>query len=405
MTPLEQRGGEQMTGITDGTSIHSGPAPVRSRPPILGIILVIGVLVGGGFLVRETRSSTTSKVPGVEQRGVASLDANATEAKRLAIVRGKETSWLPAVRIEGTLAAHQSSEVAFRLPGKLHRVHVKLGDQVRSGQLLGTLDAVQATAQMEAGDAHVRARKAQLTLAEDAQRRMSSLVDDGAMADTVAVKNEQERALAAAQLDAAHAELRLADIALRNHEVFAPFAGTVTRVPSGIGSVVGPQQPSFEIVDTSKLNLTTSVSEQDASLFASGAEVEIEGYGAPIRGKVDVVLPTLDPRTRRVRVQASLNGQAALRVGSLVRGWIRSKGELSVVRLPAEVLMPGSSDEVFVANTATSRVERRRLTLTKDEDGGLLVRAGLDASEDVLLSPPRELVTSETYAFETQVTQ
>jgi hypothetical protein len=107
------------------------------------------------------------------------------------------------------------------------------------------------------------------------------------------------------------------------------------------------------------------------------------------------VLATLDAQTRRVPVQVEFTNPGYLRAGAFVRAWVNSQTELDVVKVPHSVLKPGSQDEAVVVNPKTSTLEVRKLTYVTDNDGSLLVRNGLSASEQVVVSPNAEANTGD----------
>src|SRR5207245_754181 len=104
------------------------------------------------------------------------------------------------------------------------------------------------------------------------------------------VQSSQQKQLAQAQLDGARAQLQLAQANLKNHTLAAPFAGSVTKVPSGTGAIVNPGVPLFHVSDVSTLKLAATVSEGDAGLVKSGAKVTLNVDGRPIYGNVNTVL-------------------------------------------------------------------------------------------------------------------
>jgi RND family efflux transporter MFP subunit len=351
------------------------------------------VALGGLVAWTSTRIATASKAQAAlaERRAeqAASKAAHAKQPERVNVVLGQSATWLPRVELDGTLAAEQSASVGFKVGGKIGSLKVKVGDQVRAGALLATLDATEAGAQAAAMSAQVRAAEAQLALAQDSERRTQSLVQSGSFAEASGVQSSQQRALALAQLDAAKAQHSLARVSLGNHTLTAPFAGTVTRVPDGIGEVVGPGAPLFEVVNTKVLKLATTVREHDANLLAPGAPVELQVEAGKVSGRISAVLGTIDQKTRRVPVEASFDNPGFLRSGAFVKAQVSAKDPITVLKLPHDVLRPGSQDELMVVG-AGGRLDARRVVLSVDKDGTLLVRAGLEASDRVVAKPKPE---------------
>lgn len=376
--------------------------PERVKAPLVGI--VAGLLMVGGLVAwtgSRVATATQAQAALAEKRAVEAEKtlAAAKAPERVNVVSGAAATWLPSVTLDGTLAAEQSASVGFKVGGKIGSLKVKVGDQVRVGQLLATLDATEAGAQAAASAAQVRAAEAQLALAQDTARRTQAMVQSGSFSEASGVQSTQQHALAQAQLDAAKAQAALARVSLGNHSLVAPFAGTVTKVPDGIGEVVAPGTPLFELVNTKVLKLSTTVSEHDANLLTLGAPVQLELETGKVTGRLSAVLGTVDPKTRRVPVEAAFDNPGFLRAGAFVQAHVDAKNEIQVLRLPHDVLRPGSQDEVVVVGQG-GVLEVRHVVLAVDKDGSLLVRRGLAATDKVVAKPKPEAKSGDVVTVE-----
>ncbi|HEY0466906.1 MAG TPA: efflux RND transporter periplasmic adaptor subunit [Polyangiaceae bacterium] len=380
-------------------SAASTDADTPPRAPLAGI-LVLGVLVVGlvGWTGVRVHSAKQAQAAVSSKRTLAAQKAvqDAAAPEHVRTVRAESQTWQPLVEFEGSLMAAQSAALGFKVDGRIRGVGVKLGQLVKAGTVLGTLDASEAVAQVRSADAQLRAAQAQLALAEDNARRTSSMVSSGALAETMGVQSASQHSLASAQLDAAKAGLALSQVNLQNQTLIAPFSGTVTRVPEGVGAVVSPSMVLFELMDLSALKLKGSVGESDANLIRVGAPVEISTERGSATGVLSAVLGAVDPNTRRVPLEALFDNKqesTQLRSGAFVRARIQGGAPLAVLRLPHEALRPGSQDEVLVVQGDVLTVKRVSFALGKD--GSLLVRKGLEATDRVVLSPRPEAKTGE----------
>jgi cobalt-zinc-cadmium efflux system membrane fusion protein len=368
---------------------------------VAGVALAAGL--GLWTFQRIGEAKTTQSA--VEARRSADSERAAAIARapqQIAVVRGRAEHWQARVDLDGTLEAAHRAELGFKVSGRLERIHVEVGDRVRAGATLAQLDAVEAAAQVGAIEAQVRAAEASVALAKDAERRTLPLVQNGSVNEASGVQASSQRELSVAQLDAARAQLALARAGVQNHALSAPFSGTITRAPNGVGAVVSPGQPLFELVDTQSLKLSTTVNEEDADLLAVGAPLEVATGSGNVTGRISAILGTLDARTRRVPVVAEFDNTRAastLRAGAFVRGWVSAQREIPVLRVPHTVLRPGSQDEVFVVN-ASSRLESRRIAYSIAPDGTLLVRRGIVAEDQVVVAPIAEAKTGDEVRLE-----
>ncbi len=389
-----------------GRGSESVATPERVKAPLAGVItglLMVGGLVAwtGSRIVAATKAQTNvAEKRTVDAERAAAL---AKQPERVTIVTGQPATWLPSVELDGTLAAEQSASLGFKVGGKIGSLRVKIGDHVKAGALLATLDATEAGAQAAASAAQVRAAEAQLALAQDSERRTQAMVQSGSFAEASGVQSTQQRALALAQLDAAKAQSSLTKVSLGNHTLTAPFTGTITRVPDGIGEVVAPGAPLFEIVNTKLLKLSTTVSEHDANLLMVGAPVTLELETGNAIGRISAVLGTVDQQSRRVPVEASFANPGFLRAGAFVQARVDAKTEIPVLRFPHEVLRPGSQSEVMVVLDG-GRLAARHVVLSVDKNGTLLVRHGLTATDQVVAKPKPEAKTGDVVSVETPVT-
>jgi RND family efflux transporter MFP subunit len=382
-----------------GSPVAAPPSPVRShRPPLIGVIAGVVFAAGLGLWTMRRIGEAKTGQADVSARRSAERErtANLTgQPLHLSVVHGSADRWQPRVELDGSLEAVHDAQLGFKVGGRLARVTVKVGDRVASGTLLAELDNAEAEAQVAAAEAQARAAEASLSLAQDAERRMLPLVKNGSVPEANGVQTSEQRQLAAAQLDAARAQHALSRAALGSHTLKAPFAGTITQAPTGIGAVVGPGQALFGLVDTTALKLVTTVSEEDANLLERGAEVHVSAGATDVQGRVSAVLATLDARTRRVPVVVDFDNRRAgagptLRAGAFVRGWVVAREPIAVLRVPHAVQRTDSRDEVWVVNAA-SRLEARKVAFAIAPDGDLLVRSGLTSNDPIVLSPIPEL--------------
>jgi len=88
-------------------------------------------------------------------------------------------------------------------------------------------------------------------------------------------------------------------------------------------------------------------------------------------------------------------GGPRLRAGAFVRAWVRAREAIPVLRVPHGVLRPGSQDEVLRVDPSTSKLDLRRIVFSVEPDGSLLVRNGLDASDQLVLDPIPEALAGD----------
>ena len=355
--------------------------------------IVLGVLAVAlaGWTIVRVRTAQGEQARILTERTQAAEAAKKERTDKPLVLRsGAAATWRPIVRIEGTLQAIEEADLSFKVSGRLQSIRAKVGDYVRRGQTLATLEQVESAASVEQARAQVRAMEAQLKLAEDTEQRTTTLVTSGAGSQQSALQAREQRALAAAQADAARAGLALAQANLGNAQLVAPFAGFVTRVPSGAGQVVSPGAVLFHVQNTTELRLVGTVSEPEASLVRTGEVIRVLAADRTVNGTVTAVLGSVDTQTRRVPVEARVpnDPKQPLLAGTYVRAELEGKTTMPVLRFPAGVIRPGSQNEVMLVESG--RMQARRVVFHPAPDGMIFVRAGLDPHDVVVVDPSPE---------------
>ncbi|MBN9166310.1 MAG: efflux RND transporter periplasmic adaptor subunit [Myxococcales bacterium] len=374
-----------------------GPKPPQTlggpkRGSRIGLVIALGLGVGFlGLIGVRVKQAVAKKETLAAERAVAETKPKVKEPQKT--VRPAPTTWISRVDLTGTLKPWRDADVGFETQGRLVRIGVSVGDKVSEGQVLAFLDNSRAVAQVGQAESGVRAAEANLALAQDTLKRTEALAAQKAIPEAQAEQARQQVALMKAQLEGAHASTKLAKTGAGLSTAVAPFAGIVTRAPTGIGSIVNPGVPLIHIEDTSRFRLSATVGEEDVPLIAQGATVKIVYREHSVDGKVIAIVPSLDQATRRAPVEIEVPNDGRLLGWGFVRARILGASEMPAVRLPALARRAGSQDEVVKVVTAGDKkiAKIAKVSFAVDEDGSLVVQRGVSVEDVVLLSPNVEL--------------
>lgn len=358
----------------------------------IGVVIAIAVGVGFlGLLGVRVKQAMAKKGNVAQERALAEEKQKVKEPQKT--VRPVPMTWTPRVDLTGTLKPWREADVGFETQGRLVRIGVSVGDRVTEGQVLAFLDNSRAIAQVGQAESGVKAAEANLALAQDNLKRTEALAAQKAVPEAQVEQARQQVALMKAQLEGAHASTKLAKSGAGLATAAAPFAGIVTKAPTGIGSIVNPGVPLIHIEDTSRFRLSATVGEEDVPLVATGAAVKIVYREHITDGKVVAIVPSLDQSTRRAPVEIEVPNDGRLLGWGFVRARILGKGEIPAFRLPALARRPGSQDEVVKVESASGKKVAKivKASFAVDEDGSLVVQRGVAADDVVLVSPNVEL--------------
>lgn len=177
-------------------------------------------------------------------------------------------------------------------------IHVEVGDRVRGGQLLATLEDSDARL-------YVAAAEPEAEVAESDLLRIEELRKTGAV-------SEAEYEQAVYRHRTAAAALEQARLHLSRTQIRAPFSGIVSRRYVRVGDVVDNETPLFRVTDMAPLRARLLVPEEEIESFAIASPVELTAVdGTKGMAQVIIVGPTADPGsgTREVIVELSDVGE------------------------------------------------------------------------------------------------
>jgi membrane fusion protein, heavy metal efflux system len=207
--------------------------------------------------------------------------------------------------------ADRIARVGPRVAGRIARVIVPLGADVRAGQPLATIrspEAAEASAALDSARAAENLARRSLTRERELfERKVSAqrevLEAEAALATAGAAVRAAEARLAAMGFSALSGDSPRGDPVVT---VTSPIAGTVIERTASADAPVGPDSVLFTIVDLSSLWLTVRVPETSAAAIRRGQTVSVV-VGAlperPVEGRVEYIAPIVSPETRSVDVR------------------------------------------------------------------------------------------------------
>lgn len=318
--------------------------------------------------------------------------------QRLKLVVVGEAEMRETLRIPGRIVVDEQrvARIGASVTGRITDIDVVLGQQVKQGQLLATLnstelaqnqlDFIKASQQIDLrGKAVERARlllNADVIGAAELQRRESELASAGAelnaARDQLQVLGMSERAIA---------ELERSNKIRSVSGVTARLAGTVIERKVNLGQVVQPADELFIVADLSRVWAVAEVPEVQAELIQQGQDVTIEIPalgGKQITGKLIYVSDTVDPETRTVLVRTELlNSDRSIKPEMLVSMLVQARPSQRLA-IPLEaVVREGDQDRVFV-QIAPGQYRLRAVGLGQEYAGMRAVLTDLAAGETIV---------------------
>ena len=262
----------------------------------------------------------------------------------------------------GELVAKEEAQIASEVSGRITEILVGEGEEVEAGQVLLEIDPERRN--LELADARAGLAEAGAALGEQKRDygRAKTLHERGIASDADLDQAETALVLAGSRAEAARARVGVAERAVRDASVRAPFAGLIARREVSRGEFVNVGQPLFELVALDPVEVEFHLAERDSSRVAVGQEVRVSVApfpGETFQGVVTVVSPTIDVRTRTLRVKAQIdNPDGRLRPGLFARTDLGIAVREAVLLVPERAILLRSDGSVVFRRAEGNRVER-----------------------------------------------
>jgi cobalt-zinc-cadmium efflux system membrane fusion protein len=319
------------------------------------------------------------------------------EAAGIRVEEAKAQPVADQFAVAATVHPDQSrvAHVAPKVAGRILRVHVRLGDPVRAGQTLVTIDSIEVG---DAQAAYIEART-QLDLAQANWERSRQLFEEQIIAEKDWLHAQAERDKARAAERAAAGKLRLLGVSRpasdgetsSQYTITSPLSGTVIELHEAVqGELAKPEENLLTVADLSRVWVQASLPETDLGRVRVGAPaaVEVAAYpGERFRGRVAYVSSVLDKETRTLQARIEVqNPKGRLKVEMFATAFIDSEGTHGtglVVPRDAIVLMEGKP-VLFVHEDGA--FEPRNVELGQALANGTVVRGGVEPGERVVVA-------------------
>jgi cobalt-zinc-cadmium efflux system membrane fusion protein len=323
------------------------------------------------------------------------------QLKTLTIAPVNRHAFVSEEMTEGKIAinADHSTPVFSPYSGRVTRVIAGLGEKVKAGAALATIDAsefVQAQ-----NDLNTAAAQAKLARTNETRKHALYEAKGGSLQDWQ--QAQTDLATAEVALSAARNRLRILGISAadidglehaRNIEsvatLRAPVAGVVVDRQLGPGQYLqsGSSTPQFTIADTSTVWLIADVREADAGRVELGQPVEVRVLAYPDRtfsARVSYVSPVIDATTHRLLVRAEIaNREGALKPEMFANFRILTSGPSESPAVPEDaVVYEGDAAHVWVA-LADGTLAYRAVRTGRRNDGLIEVTEGLGPGDRVV---------------------
>lgn len=340
-------------------------SPISKDPRRVATLVVLAAAVAAalGGCVQQGDRTPPAEVP-----------------RNVRVLELKKSDLTEAFELSGAVRPVRGTDVSSEEGGVVRALPHDKGERVDAGDVLVSLDRRLLAAELSS------ARAADSLQSYDAVQTRR-LYEAGKVSRVDLLTAESRGAQAASALAVAARRFERAAVP-------SPFAGLVSERYVELGQLVAPGTRVARVVDPFTLKLAGWLTERDVAWLKLGAPatVSFDGVDAPVSGRVGWIGFEADPVTGKFPVEIHIdNPDLALRPGVVARARVLKRTHPDVLVVPRDaVLETGQGRFVYVVDGDHAR--RRRVTLGPDQGLLVMVTAGLEPGERLVVRGQRDLI-------------
>jgi len=293
----------------------------------------------------------------------------------------------PARSFVGTIKPRIETDMGFRVPGKVAKRLVEVGQTVDVGQPLATLDEVDLKLQAEQAEAELRAATGVQAQASAAETRAQELRAKGWATDA---QMDQARATAdeaRARLNRAQRSVELTNNSLSYATIAADSRGVVTATLIDPGQVVSAGQTAIRVARFAEKEAVVAIPETLLGRAKEGT-ASVSLWSEPEKkyvAKLREIAPNADPATRTYLAKFSLpDAGDSVSLGMTATLTLADPATMRVARLPLSALFSEGRDPSFYVVDDKGDVSLKAVTVKSYESNDVVISGGVDEGAKVV---------------------
>jgi RND family efflux transporter MFP subunit len=287
----------------------------------------------------------------------------------------------------GTIRPRIETDMGFRVPGKVAKRLVEVGETVDVGQPLATLDEIDLKLQAEQAEAELRAATGVLAQAAAAEQRASDLRAKGWATDAQLDQAKAAGDEARARLNRAQRSVELTNNSLSYATLAADTRGVVTATLIDAGQVVASGQTAIRVARFAEKEAVVAIPETLLGRAKDGVAT-VSLWSEPNRkyvAKLREVAPSADPATRTYLAKFSLpDAGESVSLGMTATLTLADPATTRVARLPLSALFSEGGDPSLYIVDDKGEVALKPVAVKSYESNCVVISGGVDEGAKVV---------------------
>jgi len=303
----------------------------------------------------------------------------------------------PFVTASGKIEATNSANLSTRMMGYVNKVYVKVGDRVKKGQLLISINNVDLQAKRAQVNANITKATAAFNIAEKDYNRFKNLYKENSASQKEMDDMTAHYEMSKAGLEAANQMKNEINAQFAYVDIRSPFNGIVTNKFIEVGDMANPGVPLIAVESPNNFEVTAMVPESNISQIKSGSKVEVQvkSIHKTLQGKVTEVSTSAKNTGGQYLVKIVLdktNDRILSGMFATVQFPVeKNKNSTSIVLVPASAIVKNGGLKGVYTVSEQNTALLRWLRLGKTYGDKVEILSGLNIDEQYIVSADAKL--------------
>jgi RND family efflux transporter MFP subunit len=286
----------------------------------------------------------------------------------------------------GVVTARVQSDLGFRVPGKVTKRFIDVGQVVRAGQPLMRIDVTDYAHVITTQTHNVEAAKAKAVQAAADEARYRGLVSTGAVSASTYDQIKAAADGAQAQLAAVEAQAQVAKDEGDYSLLVADADGTVVQTLAEPGQVVAAGQAVIKLAHAGPREAAVNLPETIRPALGSTARATMYGKTESVEARLRQLSNAADPATRTFEARYVLGGaDAKAPLGATVTIQLLNQGNTGLLQVPiAAVTDRGRGPGVWVLNQKSSTISFRSVKVLHLGEEDVTISDGVKPGDQIV---------------------
>lgn len=330
---------------------------------------------------------------GSEDKKVVTDNSSAITVKTKTV---SENNNSPFLSVSGKIEAVKSANISTRMMGYVDKIYVGVGDKVRNGQLLMSVNNADVSAQLAQVNAGITEAEAAFKNAEKDYNRFTTLFKENSASQKELDDITANYKMAKARLESAKQMRNGVNAQMDYANIRAPFDGVVTNKFINAGDMANPSMPLLEVESPGKYQVLAMVPESEILAIKNDSEVtvEIKALNKNVKGKVTEVSTSSKNTGGQYLVKVIIDKTDAQLLSGMyatVQFPVARKTTSSAVMIPIEsIVKNGQLTGIYTVSQSNTAL-LRWLRLGRTFGDQVEVLSGLSADEQYIVSAEGKL--------------